>query len=273
MVPQSKSYFDRYRKACWAVSADVAQGRYPNPSLDERQEFYLELLAENGSLDPETRVVDLGGGVAWFIAVLAQMDLKAALVDDFGGGGGIATDKAQQDWGFLDAFRRLGVEIHSLDILKERLPFADESVDAVTCFHSLEHWHNSPKRLFAEIRRILRPSGYLILATPNAVNLRKRVYAVMGLNPFTTLDEWYEEEMFRGHVREPSIADLQTLLRWNEFRVVSTQGRNFIGQSSMALSFLPSGLVSLIAKVSDRVLRWVPSLCSDIHVVGQKRAN
>ena len=37
-----------------------------------------------------------------------------------------------------------------------------------------------------------------------------------------------------------------------------------------ALGFLPAGLVGAIAAGSDFLLRLRPSLCSDIHVMGQK---
>lgn len=47
------------------------------------------------------------------------------------------------------------------------LPFADESFDIVTSFETLEHLHERNKFL-AELRRVLRPDGILLLSTPNA---------------------------------------------------------------------------------------------------------
>ena len=151
---------------------------------------------------------------------------------------------------------------------------ADGSVDVVTCFHSLEHWHHSPRRLFREIVRVLKPGGWLVLATPNAVNLRKRCYVLLGKSNLPNLHAWYTEgdPVFRGHVREPVIKDLHEILRMNGLEVVATRGRNFIGRSSRALSFLPPGLVRTAARVSDYALALFPSLCSDLHVVGRKPA-
>lgn len=45
------------------------------------------------------------------------------------------------------------------------LPFADESFDAVLCSQVLEHVF-TPEAFLAEIRRVLRPGGVLLLATP-----------------------------------------------------------------------------------------------------------
>jgi SAM-dependent methyltransferase len=47
------------------------------------------------------------------------------------------------------------------------LPFADESIDAITSFETLEHLHDRAGFL-AELRRVLTSDGRLILSTPNA---------------------------------------------------------------------------------------------------------
>ncbi len=47
------------------------------------------------------------------------------------------------------------------------LPFADDSFDTITSFETLEHLHERGKFL-AELHRVLRPDGKLILSTPNA---------------------------------------------------------------------------------------------------------
>lgn len=45
--------------------------------------------------------------------------------------------------------------------------FADESFDAVTSSHVIEHLHD-PHRFFAESVRVLKPGGVLVVSTPNA---------------------------------------------------------------------------------------------------------
>lgn len=48
-----------------------------------------------------------------------------------------------------------------------RLPFREESFDTVTSFETLEHLHDRSGFL-AELRRVLRTGGHLVLSTPNA---------------------------------------------------------------------------------------------------------
>lgn len=48
----------------------------------------------------------------------------------------------------------------------EAIPLRDHSVDVITLINVAEHLHD-PKRVFLECKRILKPSGSLILMTPN----------------------------------------------------------------------------------------------------------
>jgi SAM-dependent methyltransferase len=253
----------------------VFAGHPQEPSLDDRNQFYLELLARHGVLQPGRHLVDLGAGLSIFGPMARKLGLEVTLIDDFGGGGGVLYGQRPEDIKVLDLFRdQLGIKIIKENFVETPIPLPDASVDVITCFHSLEHWHHSPRRLFREIARIMRPGGILILATPNAVNLRKRVYVLMGRSNFPLLRDWYEagDPVYRGHVREPVIRDLQQLMDWNHFDVVGTYGRNFIGRESKVLASLPRPLVNGTAIVSEKLLRFFPSLCSDIHVVGRKRA-
>jgi SAM-dependent methyltransferase len=271
MTPGS---FDSKRcsELCRARLQPAFQDLISITGLDSRHEFYLSMLGRQSLLQSGKSLVDLGPGLSMFGAVCAAHGMSVTLVDDFGGGGGIESGDESRAARILQIMEKdLGLAIIREDFLKRPLPLPNASTDVVTCFHSLEHWHHSPKPLFKEIVRILRPGGFLVLATPNAVNIRKRVFVVFGRNNFPSLDEWYHQgdPVFRGHVREPTLGDLQRLLRLNGFRVIASHGRNFIGAYSQALSGLPVPILRSAAVISDRLLRFFPTLCSDIHVVGQ----
>ncbi len=254
----------------------IFQQYKPLIQLDKRNEFYLEIMTEHGVLGPGKHLVDLGAGLSVLGPVCKAYGMNVTLIDDFGGGGGVEHGNPDSGVPLLEVFeKRLGLNIVRANFLESALPLPDSSVEVVTCFHSLEHWHHSPKRLFKEIVRILKPNGVVIIATPNAVNIRKRVFVLLGKTNLPTLKEWYEDgdPRFRGHVREPVIADLQNLMRWNGLQVAGTYGRNFIGQESKVLSGVPAPLLKFVGQSSAVLLRFFPSLCSDIHVVGKKAGN
>ena len=67
-------------------------------------------------------------------------------------------------------FLRLDIEKNSevdcqIDFEKDSLPFADNSIDYILCFNLLEHIYNG-KFLAGEMRRVLRPGGYLVGSSP-----------------------------------------------------------------------------------------------------------
>jgi len=113
----------------------------------------------------------------------------------------------------------------------------------------------------AEVMRVLAPGGRFVLGVPNAVNLRKRVTVPFGRSNWSRFEDWYEEPVFFGHVREPTVADLNRiaadmgLVSW---RVV---GRNWLG-------FRGGSAKQTVARIADPILRIRPSLCANIYLIG-----
>jgi len=251
------------------------QAMLQREGLPPRVRFYFEELDRLGLLAAGRRLLDLGAGLGAFAPLARLLGLEVCIVDDFGGGGGVE-DKADPSLQrVLARFRDLGVEIVDRNLLSDPLPAEDETIDLAVSFHSLEHWHHSPRRLFAEICRALRPGGALMLAAPNSVNLRKRLAAALGRSPLGALEEWYHEgdPVFRGHVREPTLAELEQLAEWNGLRLLTSGGRNFIARDSIRFTrgagWRPSLYRTALA-LADPALRLRAPLCSDLHVVAAK---
>ncbi|MHC4671109.1 MAG: class I SAM-dependent methyltransferase [Planctomycetota bacterium] len=80
----------------------------------------------------------------------------------------------------------------------------------------IEHLYTAPELVLAFVKTLLVDDGLLILQTPNAVSLPKRVKLLLGCNPY---------EMIRvdpsnpGHFREYTISELGRLAENLEFRV------------------------------------------------------
>jgi ubiquinone/menaquinone biosynthesis C-methylase UbiE len=78
--------------------------------------------------------------------------------------------------------QRLGVKGHWVDVDAEPLPFADASFDVVVFSEVMEHVR-FPRRVLAEIARVLRPGGRHVGSVPNAFRLRNRLKFLAG-KPF-----------------------------------------------------------------------------------------
>jgi SAM-dependent methyltransferase len=87
------------------------------------------------------------------------------------------------------------------------LPLPDAAVDVVVNFQVIEHLWNQPQ-FIAECFRVLRPSGLLMISTPNRITFSPGRDA--PLNPF--------------HTRELNAAELTELLEDGGFSVASISG-------------------------------------------------
>lgn len=255
------------RKLLSEIAAEYPPPPPREPGLDlvlhdrdlyvRRTAFDLHLLLSR--LPERGPVCDIGGGFGLFSLGLASLGRPSMLVDDF-------------DWlrrhemgpTVFAMFDRRGVQAIQRDVIAEGLDFPDGSLAAVTAFHVMEHVHSSPKRLHAAIVRSLLPGGVFMLGGPNCVNLRKRITVPLGKSKWSQMADWYEAETFRGHVREPDVADLHYIARDMGLRDVEIHGRNFLGMRS------DDSVKRRLAHVSDRVLALRPSLCSDIYLLGAK---
>ena len=68
--------------------------------------------------------------------------------------------------------RRKGLSVREGSLREQNFP--DACFDAVVMSHVIEHVHE-PRELLIEVRRILKPSGRLVIATPNASSLGHRI--------------------------------------------------------------------------------------------------
>lgn len=120
------------------------------------------------------KVLDLGCGLAYGTAQMAQQALEITAVD-------------------YDAKTISENQTHYKDLPNLKftrasvppLPFADNSFEVVTMFQFIEHI-NDRKKLLEECKRVLKNSGLLIVTTPNAIKSFAR-------NPFHVHEYTFDE--------------------------------------------------------------------------------
>ena len=247
------------------VLRNVAE-RYPQPLIAgqlkdiPRIAFNIRLIATRMGFD--VSVCDLGGGIGLFSVGCAASGMRASLVDDF-------NDQVNHEFAAVPAavHRQFAVNVVRTDVVESPPNFPADSLDVVTSFDSIEHWHNSPKALLHRALSWLRPGGLVIIGVPNCVNLRKRLTVPFGIGKWSSMSDWYEQTPFRGHVREPDVDDLKYMARDLQLQNVEIIGRNWLGY------YHHSGLVRLVTRIADLPLRAFPTLCADIYLVGTKAAH
>lgn len=107
---------------------------------------------------PAPLVLDVGCGRGSLLAELAGLGAR-----------GVGLERAAPG-----SFRgRAGMELRVGELTEQR--FRAESFDAVVLWHALEHLGN-PQAVLAEIGRIMKPGGLLLIAVPNNASWQARFF-------------------------------------------------------------------------------------------------
>ncbi|MFI7434911.1 class I SAM-dependent methyltransferase [Micromonospora haikouensis] len=110
-----------------------------------------------------------------------------------------------------------------LDVTRP-LPLADRSVAGVVAAELIEHLYH-PGALLAEIARVLRPGGALVLSTPNLATLQDRFRFLFGRSP-RQVDPMHR--YLHLHIRPFTAQMLRRMLRAAGFVEVSIRS-NYVG--------------------------------------------
>lgn len=117
----------------------------------------LESVVEAFSDMPRGKVLDLGCGHGDYSKRIHDIGFKV-----------IASDID------ISRFRYGGILDFQVCDVSKPLPFPDAYCDYVLLIEVIEHLRN-PYSVMAEINRVLKPDGRLIISTPNILNLKSRL--------------------------------------------------------------------------------------------------
>jgi SAM-dependent methyltransferase len=225
-------------------------------SESRRLAFALAVLLDR--VPPPGIAVDLGGGWGAFSCACAAVGYRAILVDDYGDPGHANQDLRHRMPGDY------AVETVRRDFITDGLAFEPNSIDAITSFDSMEHWHHSPRKLFHQAIDALRPGGLFFLGAPNCNDFAKRITVPLGVAEWSPFEWWYHEPVFRSHVREPSVSDFPKIAADLGLTDVRVWGR------CDSLQLHGNRLVRAIGKVLSYPLSLQASLCTQIYFAGRK---
>lgn len=90
--------------------------------------------------------------------------------------------------------------------------------DIVVFAEIIEHLYTAPELVLGYLKAILAPHGLLLVQTPNAVALRKRVKMLLGRNPFERIRV---DRRNPGHFREYTVHELREVISGVGFSIES----------------------------------------------------
>ena len=132
---------------------------------------------------------------------------------------------------------------------REKWPCRAEKYDIIVMMEVIEHLYTSPKLVFAFLNEMLQDHGFLLIQTPNAVSLSKRLKMCIGRNPFELIRETRSNP---GHFREYTKKEMRQLAESAGLVVCESYMLNYFNDKSLLSrisSILPGTLRSGICHV------------------------
>ncbi len=179
-------------------------------SLNYGRHILDSLAKKYSQLECNPRILDIGAGSGQDLLICRRNLPEADL---------IAIESCHQN---IESLRGLGFIVHSLNVEKDTIPCADESVDLVIANQILEHckeifW------IFHEATRILKVGGRMYIGVPNLASLHSRILLLFGYQPTCIRTT---SAHIRGFTKEDFINFLDTCFA-KGYRLTSFRGSNY----------------------------------------------
>jgi SAM-dependent methyltransferase len=101
-------------------------------------------------------------------------------------------------------FAEEGIKGTPVELLRDPLPYAPGTFALILFDEVMEHFPLSPDFFVAQLIRLLRPGGQLILSVPNFATWEHRMGLLRGRNPQDPMDARF---VYYAHHREPVMAE------------------------------------------------------------------
>ena len=145
----------------------------------------------------------------------------------------------------------------------QQWPQPQAQYDVISFLEVIEHLYTSPTQVLAFLRTFLKDDGLLLIQTPNAAALKKRVKLLFGKNPYERIRENRQNP---GHFREytaKEISDMAskcgyatTLVRYNSFLIDGNRSDRRMDRIARWLPATFKGGFTMILQPEKETSRW-----------------
>lgn len=168
--------------------------------------------------------VDIGAGDAIIPRMIAKLGAGRVVVVD-------SEDSAGK--GGVDLLAGTGIETILATVGIDPVPMPAESVDLIFAGDVIEHLPHTPRYFMNEIMRLLRPGGWHVQDTPNAVSLFTRLKMLVGISNWPHLDGVWDPELNVHHHKEYTLSELISLFDRAGFENVRSTTYEQVWQRSL----------------------------------------
>lgn len=157
------------------------------------------------------------------------------------------------------------LRLKKVDVDREDFPYPDNTFESIYCGEVIEHVYNTD-HLLDEIYRVLTPTGFCVITTPNLGSWINRLVLLLGFQPYPVPVsvkyeraghlKWAYMHGHRGHFRCFTYRGMKELLQEHNFRIEKLEGWN-VGDLSL---YVHPRVLGWVVERVDRVFTLFPSL-------------
>jgi len=166
-----------------------------------------------------------------------------------------------------------GVFFKTVDLSDVKLPFEDSYFDVIIFTEVLEHLCVPPSLVLAEVKRVLRPGGKLLLSVPNIATLHKRLKLLFGKNILPPADRQLNGDKIHGygHLHEYTMGEIEAILRGVGFKILKKRHLQPPFRDALKASeYLGGGLKLKVGMAISALTGYViPSMRPTIYIEGK----
>ena len=179
---------------------------FAHPLLLAETQAVIKKLPKDGTL------IDIGTAAGILPHAIHLLGYKVKTIDQSMNG--------KPTWG-MERAKTLGIETKMATVGKEQVDLPNDIADVVFAGDVVEHLPDSPRPFMKKIARVLKPDGWCILTTPNAVRLPVRTKMMLGYSNWMPIKEYFYQDKNLGHHKEYVASELFDLLSWSNFKNIN----------------------------------------------------
>lgn len=232
--------------------------------------FHINLICRHAR-DSDIAILDVGAFLGHTSIALKKLGfLQVHAVD---------VPENSTDPALVERFRQSGIPLGIYKAGEQPIPYPDDFFDLLVFTEVLEHLTTNPFDVMDELRRVLKPGGRLLIATPNQCWLHQRIKMLLGrsywsLREFEAEREPGNDLKYGHHWHEYTMADLKYLLVRSGFLIIKAGYVNY-PQSAWGKDLEHKNYL-LVRKSYHLMVRiasaLVPSLRWNLYAVGEKNS-
>jgi SAM-dependent methyltransferase len=236
----------------------IGAGEQEYAYLQELKHSYVRTLNDvDGFMKKNTHILEIGSLFGIVSLALKQSGYRIT---------GCDIPEFQQSQNLRKIYAQQEIPFDAVNLRQYKLPYTDESFDAVIACEVLEHLNFNPLPVFQEINRVLKKGGILYLAMPNQACIDNRIKLLMGRSIHEPVSYFFgqldkrENKIVSLHWREYTMRETLEMMDKMGFSVI----RNYYSKENGPAG---PGLVSF----AKRIFHLIPSLRTSLVVIGKKR--